>query len=101
MRRQAARLKILVETAQSDSRIHGHPEPYALFLGFGESSLDFSLRYWTDYDIWLKVSSDIAVSVNAALKEAGIEIPFPQRDLHVRSVDERAGRVLRGGSAEK
>jgi potassium efflux system protein len=33
------------------------------------------------------VKSDIAIAVNAALKEADIEIPFPQRDLHLRSVD--------------
>ncbi len=91
-------LEILNAVARADSRVFATPEPYALFLGFGESSLDFSLRYWTHYDTWLEVASDITVAANTALKEAGIEIPFPQRDLHVRSVDERAGRILRGGS---
>ena len=62
------------------------PEPAALFLGFGDSSLDFQLRAWTRTD-YVRVSSDLLVSVNAALAEAGIEIPFPQRDLHLRSVD--------------
>ena len=71
----------------------------ALFQGFGESSLDFSLRYWTaDYDNWLTISGEIAMAVNDALNEASIEIPFPQRDLHVRSLDPAVGDVVKGGS---
>ena len=64
------------------------PEPYVLFQGFGDSSLDFELRFWTsNFDDWLTIKSDATFDVHDALKEAGIEIPFPQRDLHVRSVD--------------
>ncbi len=64
------------------------PKPIALFLGFGASSLDFSLRCWTKAPA-PEIQSDVGVAVNRALVEAGIEIPFPQQDLHVRSVDER------------
>jgi potassium efflux system protein len=44
----------------------------------------------------MAVLSDLTVSINRKLKEAGIEIPFPQRDLHLRSADVEAARTLRG-----
>jgi len=60
----------------------------AFFLGFGESALRFELRFWSDrQDTWFQLQSDVTVAVAKALREAGIEIPFPQRDLHVRSID--------------
>ncbi len=56
-------------------------------MRFGESSLDFELRFWTpEYDAWVRVGSDVRTRVLAAFREAGIQIPFPQRDLHVRSI---------------
>ena len=42
---------------------------------------------WTNIDYRLTVESELNVSINNKLKEAGIEIPFPQRDLHIRSDD--------------
>jgi len=68
----------------------------ALFLGFGDNSLDFSVRAWTDSPDWPVVRSDIAVAISGVLREAGIEIPFPQRDLHLRSVDVELLKDLRG-----
>jgi small-conductance mechanosensitive channel len=63
------------------------PAPVALFTGFGESSLDFSLRFWTSAgDTWGTVRSAAMVEIYDALAKAGIEIPFPQRDLHVKSI---------------
>ena len=57
-------------------------------LGFGESSLDFEMRAWTeDIDDWTGVRSELAIATNTALAAAGIEIPFPQRDLHVKEND--------------
>lgn len=91
-------IDLLLEQANNHEDTLQHPEPYVLFSGFGESSLDFKLRFWTaNYDRWFFVESEVKVAVNNALKEAGIEIPFPQRDLHVRSVDEAAGEVLAPG----
>ncbi len=65
------------------------PEPAALvlFKGFGESALDFELRAWTgDFDTYMQTQSEICVRMAACLAEAGITVPFPQRDLHVRTV---------------
>jgi small-conductance mechanosensitive channel len=72
-----------------------HPAPQALFLAFGNNALSFELRCWTDnFDKWVVTRSELTMAINRALNEAGIGIPFPQRDLHisgalpVRVVDE-------------
>ena len=71
------------------------PAPMCLFVGFGESSLNFELRVWAQRgDDWVLVRSAAALAMEARLATEGIEIPFPQRDLHVRSVDEAALRRL-------
>jgi len=88
-------IELLLQVARDDDRILEHPAPDALFVGFGDSSLDFSLRAWTGrYGEWIQIRSDLNVAVNRALAEAGIEIPFPQRDLHLRSVAAEAGSAL-------
>ncbi len=62
------------------------PAPKVLFLGFGDSSLNFELRaHVRNIDERLQVVSDLNFALDAAFREQGIEIPFPQRDLHVRS----------------
>lgn len=61
-------------------------EPKVLFLTFGDSSLEFELRIFiNNIDERLQVVSDINFAIDAAFREAKVEIPFPQRDLHVRS----------------
>ena len=78
-------IDLIHKVAESDDRVSIQPAPKAYFIGFGDSSLDFRLLAWTDIDHRLTVESELAVGINNALKEAGIEIPFPQRDLHIRS----------------
>jgi small-conductance mechanosensitive channel len=88
-------LRLLASTASEHPEVLKHPEPDALFKGFGESSLDFSLRFWTaSFDEWIRVGSEVTVAVNNAIVGAGIEIPFPQRDLHVRSISPSASGKL-------
>jgi small-conductance mechanosensitive channel len=75
---------ILLAVAEKHEDVLAEPPPRALFLGFGESSLDFELRAWTSrFESYMLIRSELAVGVNAALREGGITIPFPQRDLHV------------------
>ena len=84
-------MEILLNAAKADERLLQSPEPVVLFLGFGDSSLDFSLRAWTEqFDSFLSIKSDLTLTVHDALYANGIEIPFPQRDLHLRSVDPQA-----------
>lgn len=78
--------KILIECASEHRKIDESPHPFVYFNDFGESSLDFSLFFWIDDSFWVeKVRSDLRFAINAKFKENRIEIPFPQRDLHIRS----------------
>ncbi len=89
-------LKLLIEAAKSHPEVLEEPEPLALFTGFGDSSLDFKILFWMgDADLRYRINSEITVLINNAIKAAGIEIPFPQRDLHLRSVDDAAGEKLK------
>ncbi len=82
-------IELLLAVAKTDDRVLDQPEPNALFLGFGNSSLDFRLRAWTSqFSRWVAIRSELTVEMNRKLAEAGIEIPFPQRDLHLKSVAE-------------
>ncbi|TNF72837.1 MAG: mechanosensitive ion channel [Acidobacteria bacterium] len=84
-------IEILLGLANDHPEVTEDPEPAALFRGFGDSALDFELRAWiADFNKGLRVSSELRVAINKALAEAGIEIPFPQRDVHVKSLDPAA-----------
>lgn len=78
--------KILLDVATEHEQILDDPEPAVLFDAFGESSLDFRLVCFTsEIRSRLGISSALRLEILRRLGEAGIEIPFPQRDLHVRS----------------
>lgn len=88
-------LEILNGVAKDHSSVLNNPAPSALFTGFGESSLDFELRFSIpEFNDWLVMKSEITLAINNALKDADIEIPYPQRDLHVRSIDPDAKKEL-------
>ncbi|MCU1324113.1 MAG: Potassium efflux system KefA protein / Small-conductance mechanosensitive channel [Acidobacteriaceae bacterium] len=81
-------LKLLISVAAENPGVMKDPSPAAYFLGFGESGLNFELRFWSArQDTWFQLKSDVAIGVALALREANIEIPFPQRDFHLRSSD--------------
>ncbi len=81
-------LRLLVGEAVAHQSVMTNPAPEAFFMGFGDNALNFELRFWSErQDIWFQLKSDVTVAVAHALAKAGIEIPFPQRDLHLRSVD--------------
>jgi potassium efflux system protein len=64
-------------------------------LGFGDSALTFVLRGWiADFNDGYPVRSELGVTIQRALKEAGIGVPFPQRDLHLRTVSPTAASEL-------
>jgi potassium efflux system protein len=93
-------LELLRGVVDARPELLRHPAPSVLFAGFGESSLDFLVRSWTpEPDTALALRSQIALDIHRALREAGIEIPFPQRDLHLRSVDPAAGKALAGDAS--
>jgi len=85
-------IELLLEVARTHHQVLPTPEPQALFLEFGDSALLFRLRLWIGkFDDGYPVRSDLAVAIQTALEEAGIKVPFPQRDLHLVSVSAGVG----------
>jgi len=90
-------METLKEAAMASSKVMRLPEPQVLFVNFGESSLDFQLRVWiSNIDDRFSVKSQLHQEVDRRFREAGIVIAFPQRDLHLRSVDKSAPANLSG-----
>ena len=82
----------LAETHPDVIRDGSSPEPKVLFLGFGDSSLNFELRcHISNIDTRLQFISDMNFAIDAEFREQGIEIPFPQRDLHIRDWRNKPG----------
>ena len=80
--------EILVTCARENKDVLGTPAPWVVFSDFGASSLDFELRaYLRDVDRVIRVSSRLRFEIFDALKAAGIEIPFPQRDINIRNIN--------------
>jgi len=79
-----------MKVISSHPKVSDYPAPKVLFREMGDSSLNFRLLFWTrEFSEWVEIRSEITFGIFYALKEAGIEIPFPQRDLHLRSIDEK------------
>jgi small-conductance mechanosensitive channel len=81
-------MEILQRCLKENESILRMPEPYVLFTGFGDSSLDFEARgQISNVEYRISVQSDLRIAIYLAFEEAGIEIPFPQRDLHIKNVE--------------
>jgi small-conductance mechanosensitive channel len=90
-------IDLLLQVTKSAPGVTADPEPAVVFVGFGAHSLDFSIRAWThEFGEWVTIRTELTMRVYEALKAAGIEIPFPQQDLHLRSVAPEAGAMLAG-----
>ena len=67
-----------------------HPSPLGLFVGYGDSTINFELRAWTDqFERWAEIQSDLTVAVYDAVLKAGMSFPFPQRE--IRLLKDREG----------
>lgn len=94
-------LQLLIAAAQGHEDVAARPAPDAMFVAFGESSLDFTLRFWGDFERSGQIQSGVAVAVHDALGAAGIEIPFPQRDLRLVSADPSVLKGPPGAGGER
>jgi potassium efflux system protein len=87
--------EILSAAAAEHPSVLSDPPPQILFAGFGSSSLDFEVRVWLpEVSLRLPTQSELRTDIDRRFRAAGIEIPFPQQDLHLRSVDETAARAI-------
>ena len=80
--------ELLSEIASQHPDVLANPTPEIIFLDFGDSSLDFALRVWTIRQVQTpqRLKSDLYFAIFETFREKGIEIPFPQRDLHLKSI---------------
>jgi potassium efflux system protein len=82
-------IEVIEAAAAAHPRVLKHPPPKALFLEYGDSSINFELRAWTDqFDDWYQIRSDLAVAVFDAVHAAGMSFPFPQREVRLLQDDE-------------
>ncbi len=64
------------------------PTPKVFFKGLGDSALEFRLLFWTsNYHEWVRIQSEVVFAIHDVLYKEGISIPFPQMDLHFKSID--------------
>jgi potassium-dependent mechanosensitive channel len=98
---------ILLACAKEHREILAWPAPHVLFKEFGDSALNFELRaYVVDVENIIHVASDLNFAIDKAFRAAGIEMPFPHRDVTFRNIDalaraiagERAGGAAAGDS---
>ena len=79
--------RLLYEVAAANPLVLAEPAPIVLFKHFGDSSLEFELRVYTSgMDDYFRVWHGINCAIDEAFRKGGIEIAFPQHDLHIRSV---------------
>lgn len=79
--------RLLLDVAESNSMVMGDPPPLAAFMSFGESTLDFELRVFiNDVTNILPVTNALNMAIEQVFRKHNIEIAFPQRDVHIRSI---------------
>ncbi|MEZ6241717.1 MAG: mechanosensitive ion channel [Phycisphaerales bacterium] len=89
--------KTLLKLARAHKSVLKEPAPQAWFRGFGDSTLDFELRvYIPSIEYMLPVRHDLHQQIFKTFRAEGIEIAFPQRDLHIRSADALKDLIQRG-----
>jgi small-conductance mechanosensitive channel len=81
-------INICSEAALENSRVLDTPSPICLLKGFGDSSVDLEVRFWVvdPQNGLTNVKSEILLDIWDRFNANGIEIPFPQRDIHLKTV---------------
>lgn len=91
--------RILLDVALENRRVLAQPKPQVWFWEFGDSSLNFELRVFVkDIDDFVVVRDALHTAIDAAFRKAGVEIAFPQRDIHIRSTTQAAPVATDTGS---
>ncbi|RCW56247.1 mechanosensitive ion channel family protein [Halanaerobium sp. ST460_2HS_T2] len=95
--------KLMMQAIEEKGRILSDPAPNVLLMGFGDSSVNFELRFWiSDPRNGIQnIRSEILMSIWDNFKEYDIEIPFPQQDYHLRSLPEDVNEYLKSQFKEK
>jgi len=77
---------ILFECALKNKNISAHPKPFVRFNDFGDSSLDFQLYFWVKQPFYVEnTKSEIRYAIDESFRKHGVQIPFPQHDVYIKS----------------
>ncbi len=80
--------RLLREAADEHKDVDSDKKTISRFIDFGESSLDFEILFWSENRFRIEdVKSDVRFAINKKFIENGVQIPFPQRDLHLKTVN--------------
>ncbi len=80
--------EILLKIAADHPKILPKPRPKAIFRAFGDSALEIEFRIYIPHmDFWPRVLTEVNTAIAREFKQAGVEIAFPQRDIHIRSIE--------------
>ena len=79
--------RLLLEVAEENENVLKEPSPRVVFWAFGDSALEFQLRVWTTRMLHRRgvFFGQLNLAIYEKFKEHGIRIPFPQRDLHLKT----------------
>lgn len=89
--------KILLDVTHNCERLSDRNEPWVQFNGFGDSSLNFQIRCWTDDPAHGRIFDEINTAAYRELSAAGIEIPFPKRDVYIKEIPKAMRREIEEG----
>jgi small-conductance mechanosensitive channel len=87
-------IELLERVANAHPDVLKQPAPRCLFMGYGDSSISFELRVWTEYSKSLELRSDLCIAIYDAIYAAGMSFPFPQREVRLLN-DGNVGPTLR------
>ncbi|MFT7031218.1 MAG: small-conductance mechanosensitive channel [Marinoscillum sp.] len=80
-------MRLLEEAATAQKAVAKNPKPNARFIDFGDSALMFEILFWSDKMFEIEfIKSAIRVEIDALFRTNNVIIPFPQRDLHLKTV---------------
>jgi len=96
-------IELCKQAAKGHPRVIKSKEVGCNLMGFGNSSVDLELRFWIRDPVGGvgNVRSEVYLEIWKLFRENGIEIPYPQRDLHLRSVDPEVADQIRGANSER
>lgn len=78
--------QVLLDCASRNSHISSTPKPFVRFNNFGDSALEFQVLFWVTNSFWVEnIKSEMRYAIDDEFRKNGVQIPFPQRDVHIRS----------------
>ena len=90
--------KLMLKAAKANSLVRENPQPQAVFLGFGDNSLNFELRVFINgIDDWIPMLHKLNRAVDREFRKASVTISFPQRDVHLDQIGPLEVRVVGDG----